>query len=146
MAIFRFIQWIAEGRPLIVYGDGTQSRDFTYVDDIARGTIAALHYLTTHPSQPTFEIINLGSDRPIQLLEVIHLLEEALGKKARLEFQPGHPADMPATWADITKARQLLGWSPQWDLSRGLQKAVEWYQNNRDWAKDISTNERSDPS
>ncbi|MEW6192565.1 MAG: GDP-mannose 4,6-dehydratase [Bacillota bacterium] len=130
MSLFRFIQWISEGKPLIIYGDGRQSRDFTYVDDIAQGTIAALKPLG-------YEIINLGSDRPINLVDAIQLIEKLTGQKACLEFKPRHPADVPATWADITKARRLLGWEPQTPFEEGLAKTCRWYRENRDWAKEV---------
>ncbi len=132
MAPFRFTQWISEGRPVIVYGDGSQSRDFTYVDDVARGTVAGLKELG-------FETINLGSDRPVALMEAIHMIEEAVGKKAHLEFVPPHPADVTSTWADISKADRLLGWRPHTDLRRGIANMVEWYRENRSWASKIST-------
>ena len=132
MAPFRFTQWIAEGKPVIVFGDGTQSRDFTYVDDIARGTVAGLKPLG-------FEVINLGSDQPVMLMDALHMMEESLGKKARLEFTGRHKADVTATWADIAKAERLLGWHPQTDLRTGIDKMVAWYNENRAWAKDIAT-------
>ena len=106
MSLFRFTQWISEKRPAIVYGDGRQERGFTYVDDTARGTVAALK-----PSG--YEVINLGSDEPVVLNEAIQLVEELVGKKAKLEFKPRQPADVLATWADIGKAERLLGWRPQ---------------------------------
>ena len=146
MSIFRFVRWIAEGEPVVVYGDGTQERDFTYVDDIARGTIAALNLLTKTAPQspifnlqsPLFEIVNLGSDRPVPLNTVIGLLEELLGRKARRDSRPPHPADVPATWADISKARRLLGWEPQTDLAEGLRRTVTWYMQERAWARTIT--------
>lgn len=152
MSIFRFIRWIAEGEPVVIYGDGLQERDFTYVDDIARGTLAALHYLTTHhkpqttnhspqttnsPPPPIYQIINLGSDRPVPLNRVISILEELLGKKAKVVHKPAHPADVPATWADISRARELLGWEPKISLEEGLKNAVDWYIANRSWAKEV---------
>ena len=105
MSPFRFVQWISEGRPVVVYGDGGQSRDFTFVDDVARGTIAGLKPLG-------YEVINLGSDSPVVLMDMIHLVEELTGKKAKIEHKPSHPADVRATWADIGRAEQLLGWRP----------------------------------
>ncbi|MFN8535833.1 MAG: GDP-mannose 4,6-dehydratase [Dehalococcoidia bacterium] len=132
MSPFRFVQWISEGRPVTVYGNGQQSRDFTYVDDIARGTIAGLKPLG-------FEVINLGSDRPVVLMELIHLVERLVGKPATLVFQPRHPADMDATWADIHRAQALLGWSPTTSYEVGIERLVEWYRANRDWAATIST-------
>jgi nucleoside-diphosphate-sugar epimerase len=130
MSIFRFIRWIAEGEPIQVFGDGLQERDFTYVDDIARGTIAALKPLG-------YEIINLGGDRPVSLQWIIETLERLLGKQAVWQTQPMHPADVKATWADITKARTLLGWEPQVSVEEGLHRSVEWYLANRDWAKEV---------
>lgn len=132
MSMFRFIQWIAEDRPVVVYGDGRQSRDFTYVDDIARGTLAGLKPVG-------YEIINLGSDYPVVLMDMIHTIEKYLGKKAKLEYRPAHPADMPATWADITKARTLLGWSPEVSFEDGVRATVNWYLENRPWASQVNT-------
>ncbi|HSR34792.1 MAG TPA: NAD-dependent epimerase/dehydratase family protein [Anaerolineae bacterium] len=132
MALFRFTQWIHEGQPVTVYGDGQQSRDFTYVDDIARGTLAALRPIG-------YEVINLGSDKPVVLMDAIRLVERLAGKQARLEFQPRHPADVRATWADIGKAEKLLGWRPQVGLEEGIRRLVDWYRENRAWAKDVAT-------
>ena len=130
MSIFRFIRWIAESEPLSLSGDGSQERDFTFVDDIARGTLLALKPLG-------YEIINLGSDRPASLQRVIAILEKLLEQKARVVYHPKHPADVPATWADISKARRLLGWEPQTPLEEGLRRAVEWYLQNRSWVKEV---------
>ena len=131
MSAFRFVKWISEGEPVTVYGDGQQSsRDYTYVDDIARGVIAGLKPLG-------YEIINLGSDSPIVLIDTIRLIEELVGKKANLEHRPFHPADVRATWADIQKAERLLGWRPQVTFRQGIMELVRWYQENREWAKDI---------
>ncbi len=130
MSIFRFVRRIAEGLPIVVYGDGTQERDFTYVDDVARGTVSAL-------GVRGFEIINLGSDRPVELNRVVRTLEEILGRPAVVDRRPRHPADVGATWADISKARDLLGWRPEVDLETGLELTVSWYLANRDWAKDV---------
>jgi len=130
MSIFRFVRRIAEGLPIVVYGDGTQERDFTYVDDVARGTVAAL-------GVRGFEVINLGSDRPVELNRVIRTLEGILGRPAVIDRRPRHPADVGATWADISKARRLLGWQPEVDLETGLGLTVSWYLANRHWAKDV---------
>jgi len=154
MSLFRFVQWISEGRPVIVYGDGQQSRDFTYVDDIARGTIAALSFLDSEiPNSNSairnskFEIINLGSDQPVVLMDAIRLVEELVGKKANIVYKPRHPADVLATWADIGKAERLLplgpgsgqGWRPQMRFEEGVARLVAWYQENRDWANQVTT-------
>ena len=132
MAPFRFVQWISEGRPVTIFGDGQQSRDFTYVDDIARGTVAALRPLH-------YRIINLGSDAPVILLDVIHLVERLVQRPAQLTFRPAHIADVPATWADISQARQLLNWQPQTTLEEGFTQLVTWYQAQRAWASQIVT-------
>ncbi|MEX2282483.1 MAG: SDR family NAD(P)-dependent oxidoreductase [Gemmatimonadota bacterium] len=132
MSLFRFVQWISEGHPVLVYGDGTQERDFTYVDDIARGTIAGL-------KQVGYEIINLGSDEPVVLADAVKLVEEYTGKPAKLTSKPRHPADVQATWADISKADTLLGWRPQTDFRTGVRNLVDWYNANRDWAARIVT-------
>jgi len=132
MTPLRFTQRIREGRPIIVFGDGSQSRDFTYVDDIARGTIAALRPVG-------YEAFNLGSDQPLKLSEMINLVEELTGQKAKIEYRPWHPADMKATWADISKARKILDWSPRTTFREGLGKLVQWYDENRSWACEIDT-------
>ena len=135
MSVFKFIHRIAEGLPIPVYGDGSQERDFTYIDDIARGSIAALKPLG-------FEVINLGSDRPVKLNHVIHLIEKYLEKKAQIEYQPRHPADVPKTWADITRAKELLSWRPLVSIEEGIQRTVEWYLENREWVRNVETLER----
>ncbi len=132
MSLFRFTQWIAEGRTVRLFGDGTQRRDFTYVDDVARGTIAAL--------RPTsYEIINLGSDEPVAVNEVLGRIETLVEKKARVRHEPAHPADGKITWANIAKAERLLGWRPRVRLADGLAHLVEWYMANRAWAKNVDT-------
>ena len=131
MSIFRFIKWIVEGTPMELFGDGTQSRDFTYVDDIAKGTIAALKPIG-------YEIFNLGGgNNPISLNQIIQWIEESLGKKAIIENKPFHKADMKSTWADISKAEQLLGWKPQVDIKEGVENCVQWYLENQSWLKNI---------
>ena len=131
MAVFRFIRCIAEGEPIVVFGDGSQKRDFTYVDCIARGTVAAIAPLG-------YEIINLGGDRPAKVSDVIAEIARLLGRSARIEYRPAHPADIPIAWAEIGKARELLGWSPQVSLEEGLRRSVEWYLENRDFARGLA--------
>jgi UDP-glucuronate 4-epimerase len=132
MSLFRFVKWISEGRPVIVYGNGKQERDFTFVDDIAQGTVAALKPLG-------YEVINLGSDKPIVLIEALHLAEELMGKKANIEFMPRHPSDVLATWAGISKAEKLLNWRPETPFEEGLRQLVAWYRENLTWVSDIDT-------
>lgn len=131
MSVFRFVKCITENIPITVYGDGKQSRDFTYVDDIARGTVLAL--------QPVdFEVFNLGSDQPFQLRELIAKIENHVGRKARVKSRPRHPADVLATWADVTKARKRLGWQASVIGDEGISRTVAWYLDNRTWARQIS--------
>ncbi|HMK08056.1 MAG TPA: NAD-dependent epimerase/dehydratase family protein [Anaerolineales bacterium] len=134
MSLFRFVQWIAEGRPLQLFGDGRQERDFTYRDDIVEGTIAAARPLG-------FEVINLGSDQPLSLLDIITRLEGLLGQRARLEFHDEAPGDVRATWADIRRAHDRLGWAPRTRLDDGLARCVEWYRAEQSWARTIDTTE-----
>jgi nucleoside-diphosphate-sugar epimerase len=131
MGLLRFTSWIDRGHPIELLGDGSQARDFTYIDDIARGTIAALRPLG-------YEIINLGGGHePVTIAAIIAKLETLLGKKAILEKKPFHPADMKETRADISKAARLLGWTPQVSIDDGLRQSVEWYRANRDWLRDV---------
>lgn len=127
MSVFRFIRWIDEGTPIELFGDGTQARDFTYVSDIAKGTILAAQ------KELGYQIINLGGgNNPISMNWVISSIEKTLGKKAVIDQKPFHKADMMETWANIDKAQKLLGWKPEVGLEDGLQKTIEWYLSNRD--------------
>jgi nucleoside-diphosphate-sugar epimerase len=135
MATFRFIKWIMEGVPLEIFGDGCQKRDFTYIDDIARGTVNALKPLG-------YEIINLGNNHPCPLSEVINLIEKYVGKKALLQYKEFHKVDMKITWADINKAQKLLGWQPQVSLEEGIKRAVEWTKNNWELVHKIKTGKK----
>lgn len=131
MAPFRFIKWIHEGTPITVFGDGSQTRDFTYVDDIARGTILAAG-LEGH------QVINLGGGQtPIPLLDFIRQIEQRLGKEARIVWKPMSASEMMDTSADIQKARTLLQWEPQVGLSEGLDRTVQWYLDNLEWASQV---------
>ncbi len=132
LAIFRFVKWIMEGEPIRIYGDGRQSRGFTYVDDIARGTIAALKPLG-------YEIINLGGHEVISINGLVELIEELTGKKANVQYGPPNLADMYMNQANVTKAREMLGWNPQVNLREGIGNLIEWYKVERSWAKDILT-------
>lgn len=132
MSIFRFIKWIDSGERLELFGDGGQSRDFTFVEDIARGTVLAAKDLG-------YEIINLGGGKnPISLNTVILGIESLLGKKANIDSKQFHIADIRETWADISKAERLLGWTPKISFQEGLQSTVRWHQDNRSWISSIS--------
>ena len=133
MSIFRFIKWIDEGKEVRIYGDGTQARDFTYVDDVARGTIRALFMAKG------FEIINIGGGRaPRSLIEVVDMIGSMLGKKPKILNLPPLRSDIKETMADITKARTLLSWEPEVSFEEGLRRTVNWYIDNRDWLRDVS--------
>lgn len=132
LAIFRFVKWIMEGEPIRINGDGNQSRGFTYVDDIARGTIAALKPLG-------YEIINLGGHEVISINGLVDLIEELTGRKANVQYAPPNLADMFMNQADVTKAREILDWNPRVNLREGIGNLIEWYKLEREWAKDILT-------
>jgi nucleoside-diphosphate-sugar epimerase len=132
MSMFRFVQWISEGLPVKLNGDGEQSRGFTYVDDIARGTILGLTPLG-------FEIINLGGHETITMNSLIGLIEELVGQNARVEHYPANPADMSANWANIEKAKKLLNWTPQVSLAEGISNLIKWYNAERAWASQVIT-------
>jgi nucleoside-diphosphate-sugar epimerase len=132
LSIFRFVQWISEGRPVLVNGNGEQSRGFTYIDDIARGVILALKPVG-------YEIINLGGHEVITINNLIKLIEDVVGKKADVRYGPPDPADMRSNWADVSKAGALLGWEPQYGMRSGIEKLVEWYNAERTWASEILT-------
>ena len=133
MSVLRFIKWIDEGVPIVLYGDGTQSRDFTYIDDIVKGTIAASE------KKVGYEIINLGGGKnPISINALITKIELLLNKSAIINQKPFHSADVDSTWADITKAKKILEWDPKITLDQGLEKTVRWYFENSDWLKKIT--------
>ena len=131
MVMFNFTQWICEGRPVHLNGNGEQKRGFTFLDDIARGTIAGLKPLG-------YEIINLGGHELIKINELIQMLEDRLGRKANIVHHPFHPADAMANWANVEKARALLGWEPQVSLDEGVTRMVDWYLAERSWASQIT--------
>ena len=134
MAPFRFIKWIHEGTPITVFGDGSQTRDFTYVDDIARGTLLAAKPMG-EGSKAGHEVINLGGGKtPISLLDFIGKIEDRLGKKAEIVWQPMSASEMQDTAADIAKAKTMLGWEPEIDLDKGLDATVARYLENQNWA------------
>jgi len=130
MSIFKFIKLIDEGKDITVYGDGSQSRDFTFVDDIAEGTVKGIVL-------KGFNTINLGGNKPYKLNESISLIEKYLKKSAQIKYGPFHKTDMKATWANISKAKELLGWQPEVSLEKGIEKTVKWHIENRNWLKDV---------
>jgi UDP-glucuronate 4-epimerase len=123
LAIHKFASLISQGKPIPVFGDGTTRRDYTYIDDIIAGVLAAIDY-----RKSSYEVINLGESRTVELRELISLLEKELGMEARIDRQPLQPGDVPQTFANITKARELLGYNPQTQIEVGIRKFVEWFQ------------------
>jgi UDP-glucuronate 4-epimerase len=126
LAIHKFTALIEAGRPIPVYGDGSMGRDYTYVDDIVAGVMASLEY--SPEAKVPFEVFNLGNCHPVRLTELIALLEAATGKKALQNHLPDQPGDVPITWANIDKAKRLLGYSPQTSMEQGLRNFVAWYR------------------
>ena len=126
LAIHKFTRAIEEGRPIAQFGDGSSRRDYTYVDDIVQGIRGAVDYTRTN-----YDVFNLGESETTSLRELIGAIESAVGKKAVIERLPDQPGDMPATWADISKARLLLGYQPRTKIAEGIPKFVEWFRSAR---------------
>jgi len=124
LAIHKFTKLIDNGKPIPVFGDGSTRRDYTYADDIMQGVLAAIMYDAT-----PFEVFNLGESQTTTLAELIGLIETSLGKTAVIERQPLQPGDVPITYANIDKARQLLGYNPTTPVAEGIPKFVDWYLN-----------------
>jgi UDP-glucuronate 4-epimerase len=122
LAIHKFSKLIWEGLPVPMFGDGTTRRDYTYIDDIIQGVRAAIDY-----DKSNYEIFNLGESQTIELKELIGLLEENLGKKAIIERKPMQPGDVPLTFADISKARELLNYNPKTKIEQGIPKFTDWF-------------------
>ena len=123
LAIHKFARLISRRQPIPVFGDGRTRRDYTYIDDIIAGVRAAIDF-----DQTNYEVINLGESRTVELKELISLLEQELGQKAIIDSQPLQPGDVPQTFADITKARRLLGYNPQTQIEDGIRRFVEWFR------------------
>jgi len=123
MALFKFTKNILKGKPIEVYGEGNMRRDFTYISDIVEGFVLALE-------KPLgYRIINLGAGKPVELMEFVRILEQALGKKAEIELKPMQAGDVRETHSDIRKARQLLGYRPEVSVSEGVPALVDWYRS-----------------
>lgn len=123
MAAYKFAKAIDSGKELTMYGDGTSKRDFTYISDVASAILMALE------KSLKFEIINIGNSKTVELKYFISLFERYLGKKAKIKQLPPQPGDVPATYADISKARRLLGYEPKTNVEQGVKNLVEWYEN-----------------
>ncbi len=123
LAIHKFAKLMTQRKPIPVFGDGTTRRDYTYIDDIIDGVMAAIDY-----DQSNYEVINLGESRTVELRELISLLEKKLDTHATIDRQPSQPGDVPQTFADISKARALLGYNPKTQIEEGLRRFVEWFR------------------
>ena len=124
LAIHKFTKLIDQGKSIPVFGDGSTKRDYTYIDDIIQGVVAAIHY-----NKADYDIFNLGESRSIALSELIELIETNLGKKAIIDRKSLQPGDVPITYADITKAREGLNYNPTTDIVDGIKEFVKWYRN-----------------
>src|SRR2546423_14901580 len=123
LAIHKFAKLISQGKPIPVFGDGTTRRDYTYIDDIIDGVVAAIDY-----GKSNYEVINLGESRTVELRELISLLEKQLDTHAIIDPQPPQPGDVPQTYADISKARALLGYDPHTQIEDGIHRFIEWFR------------------
>jgi UDP-glucuronate 4-epimerase len=126
LAIHKFLRLMSNGEQITLYGDGSSRRDYTYIDDIIDGVMAAIEY-----EDSMYEIINLGNNRTVQLLELVEAIEEASGIESNRTFGPEVPGDVHQTWADINKAKDLLDYNPDYSLKQGLEKFVQWYNETR---------------
>jgi len=126
LAIHKFARLISTDQPIPVFGDGTTRRDYTYIEDIIAGVRAAVDYTAS-----SYEAINLGESRTVELRELIALLEKELGRKAVINRQPLQPGDVPQTFADISKARRLLGYNPQTGIEEGIRRFVAWFNEGK---------------
>ncbi|MBU1076186.1 MAG: GDP-mannose 4,6-dehydratase [Spirochaetes bacterium] len=130
MSVFRFIRWIDEEKELMLYGDGSQERDFTYVDDIVEAIFKGINF-------KGYDIVNLGNDNPVKINSVIRVIEDTLNKKAKIRNHTRHPADILRTCAKIEKADKILGWKPKVKIEKGLEMILDWYKENKDWVKKV---------
>src|SRR5688572_26455257 len=122
LAIHKFAHLISSGRPIPLFGDGSTRRDYTYVDDIVAGIRGAIRY-----DRSPYEVINLGNNATVTLIEMVHTIEEALGKRATIDWKPDQPGDVPQTWASVAKARDLLGYDPRTPFKEGIRRFAEWF-------------------
>jgi UDP-glucuronate 4-epimerase len=125
---------MAAGEPIPVYGDGSTERDYTYVDDAVAGVEQAVEHLAEH--EEVFEIVNIGESRTVSLSEMIRVVAEELGVEPVVDRQPLQPGDVPRTSADVTRARQLLGYDPRTPFREGVRRFVEWFREERRAAGD----------
>jgi UDP-glucuronate 4-epimerase len=130
LAIHKFTRLMTEGEPIPVFGDGSSERDYTFIDDILQGLEGALVWAEAH--EAVHDIVNLGESRTVSLEEMIRVLSEELGIDPRIERLPDQPGDVRRTFADVSKARQLLGYEPKWEFREGIRAFLEWYRSEKE--------------
>lgn len=130
LAIRKFTDLIYQNKTIPIYGDGSYARDYTYVDDIMDGVLKSLDWVCSSNQEPRYDIFNLGESATTTVLDLLALLEKCSGKKAKKEFFPPVPGDVPITYADITKSKKILGYHPQTSLEEGIPKFMEWYEKS----------------
>jgi UDP-glucuronate 4-epimerase len=123
LAIHKFLSLMSDGKEITLYGDGSTSRDYTYINDIIDGLMAAIAY-----KDSIYEVINLGNSQTLKLLELVEAIEQASGIRAKKTFGPEQPGDVKQTWADVEKADEILGYKSDFSIKEGLKKFFEWYQ------------------
>lgn len=123
LAIHKFARLIDGGRAIPVFGDGSTRRDYTFIDDVVAGVRGAIRY-----DRSRYEVINLGNNATVTLLEMIRTIEDALGTKATIDWKPEQPGDVPQTWASVEKARSLLGYEPRTPFKEGIGRFAEWFR------------------
>lgn len=126
MAIHKFTRLIDKGEKIPIFGDGSSRRDYTYIDDLIDGIMKVIYF------HKGYEIYNLGESQTVSLRELIHLIEEAFGKKAYIELLEPQPGDVTITYADISKAEKMLGYHPKVKIEEGIKRFVDWYKNNKE--------------
>jgi UDP-glucuronate 4-epimerase len=131
LAIHKFARLIRDGRPIPVFGDGSTSRDYTYIDDIVDGILQARAFVRGS-SDPVFEIVNLGESRTVTLSEMIEVVGDEMGESPKVERLPMQPGDVQRTFADVSKARRLIGYEPSTDFRAGIRRFLEWFDSRSD--------------
>jgi UDP-glucuronate 4-epimerase len=126
LAIHKFLDCMLNDQPIVLYGDGSTSRDYTYWNDTTAGVLAAVKYIIDH--KKVYEIINLGNNRPVKLIELVNTMADILNIKPKIKYEDKKPGDVDATFADIEKAKRMLGYNPTTKLSAGLKKFIGWYR------------------
>ena len=132
LALFKFVKNILADKPIDLYNNGDMGRDFTYVDDIVSGIIGAMN-----KEDLNYEIYNLGGDNPVSLRKFVELIEENLGKKAKINLLPMQPGDVKETFADISKAKRELGFEPKTKINEGIKIFCDWFVENQDWLLEL---------